>query len=145
MKVVVGDLLEVPSGIIVHQVNCRRVMGCGLAKQIRAKFPKHYQEYLQTEPQLGGILATEITSTLFVVGVYGQDWYGTGQRQTKFGMLRNGLLQVADLSKDKNLPGYLPYGLGCGLAGGHWPVVSVIIKAVLPDATVVRLGQTERG
>ena len=37
-----GNLLDVQQGIIVHQVNCRKVAGAGLAKQIREKWPEWY-------------------------------------------------------------------------------------------------------
>ena len=44
-----GDILSEPKQgeriIICQQVNCAGVMGAGLAKQIRAKYPVVYSEY----------------------------------------------------------------------------------------------------
>lgn len=37
VKYIKGDILNVTEGIIVQQVNCKGVMGAGLAKQIRDK------------------------------------------------------------------------------------------------------------
>lgn len=138
MRIVSGNILNVRRGIIVHQVNCRRVMGAGLALQIRRKYPKHFEEYRRAEPRLGGSLFTEMAPDLYVAGVYGQDGFGTGQRQTDYDMLRNGLMEVAALARGTCLPVYIPYQIGCGLAGGNWEVVAYIIESVLPEATVVR-------
>lgn len=45
IKYIKGDILDVTEGIIVQQVNCFGVMGAGLAKQIRDKWPKVYDNY----------------------------------------------------------------------------------------------------
>ena len=39
MEIIEGNLLEAPERIIVHQTNCMGVMGSGIAKQIKAKYP----------------------------------------------------------------------------------------------------------
>lgn len=46
-QIVHGNLLDIESGIIAHQVNCKGVMGAGLAKQIRLKYPIVYQAYIE--------------------------------------------------------------------------------------------------
>lgn len=132
-----GNLLTVNSGIIAHQVNCQRVMGAGLALAIRRVYPKHYSEYLETTPELGSICATEITPTLYVVGVYGQDNFGRGETQTNYDALRSGFTKLRAFSKSKNLPVYLPYMIGCGLAGGNWKKVLRIIEETLPGSTIL--------
>lgn len=45
IKIVKGDILQASEDIIGHQVNCQGVMGAGLAKQIRNKYPHVYDEY----------------------------------------------------------------------------------------------------
>ncbi|WP_223260709.1 hypothetical protein [Bacillus sp. LNXM65] len=39
IKTVDGNILEASEDIICHQVNCKGVMGAGLAKQIKSKYP----------------------------------------------------------------------------------------------------------
>lgn len=141
MRIIPGNILSVRKGIIVHQVNCQRVMGAGLALKIKSMYPKHYSDYLNTPPILGGTCITEVNPELFVVGVYGQDRFGSGRVYTNYDMLRKGLNTVATLSKEKHLPVYLPFGIGCGLAGGSWDIVLPIIKEVLPDSVVVKFGE----
>ena len=47
-----------PNIVICHQVNCQGVMGAGIAKQIRARWPEVYEDYKKTienaEAQLAG-------------------------------------------------------------------------------------------
>ena len=140
MHIINGNLLSVRRGIIVHQVNCRRTMGAGLALKIKAMYPQHYVDYMKTPPALGKICVTEVNPEFLVVGVYGQDRFGTGRTFTDYDMLRRGLQSVAELAKEKELPVFLPFGIGCGLAGGNWDIVLPIIKEVLPDSTIIQVG-----
>lgn len=139
MRIIQGNILKIKNGIIVHQVNCRRVMGAGLARKIRVMYPQHYRDYMSTRPILGGLCPTEVSPGLIVVGVYGQDQYGTGRVFTDYNMLRKGLKSVGVLAKEKSLPVYLPFGIGCGLAGGSWQIVLNIINEELPDCTIIKL------
>lgn len=47
IKLVQGNILDAPENIIVHQVNCKGVMGAGLALQIKSKYPKAFTEYIK--------------------------------------------------------------------------------------------------
>lgn len=40
--------------------------------------------------------------------------------------------------KAHNLPVYIPYKIGCGLAGGNWETVCQIIQKTVPDAIIVK-------
>ena len=40
-----GNLLDTELTFIVHQVNCQGVMGAGVARQIKEKFPKAWENY----------------------------------------------------------------------------------------------------
>lgn len=138
MRMIDGDILTVNRGIVVHQVNCQRVMGAGLALQIRKKYPRHYEDYVSRIPHLGGLVISQINSELYVIGVYGQERYGKSGRQTDYAALEKGLKAVKRIAAEKHLPVYVPYGIGCGLAGGSWDVVKQIVAASVPDAFVVR-------
>lgn len=138
MNIVQGDILDITRGIICHQVNCRHVMGAGLAAAIRKKYPRHYADYVSRVPHLGGLVFTQVSNDLYIVGIYGQRDIGTHQRQTDYEALEKGLIAAGAFAKSIGLPLYLPYGIGCGLAGGDWNVVSGIIERVLPTATLIR-------
>lgn len=46
IKYKIGDLLEAPEMAIAHGANCQGLMGAGVAKLIRAKYPTVYSAYL---------------------------------------------------------------------------------------------------
>lgn len=143
MKLCKGNLLDADVDAILHQVNCQGVMGSGLAKQIRNKYPsvyKHYHEVCSlysSDQLLGKIQVVEVKrsgKTLSVVNVFGQKNYGTDRVQTDYIALRSCLVYVNDCFKNKSVG--IPFGMSCGLAGGDWNIVSDIIKEELRDCDV---------
>lgn len=142
MKIVCGDILAINHGVIVHQVNCKKVMGAGLAQQIRRKYPQHFADYMAAEPKLGDIVVTRIHSTLYIVGIYGQYSYGRYGLHTNYSALRIAMIKAAQFAAQKNLPLYIPYGIGCGLAGGDWNRVAAILSDI-PNCLVVRKAKDE--
>lgn len=149
MKVVHGDILEIKTGIICHQVNAKGVMGAGLAKHIRAKFPMAYTEYrkayIDGRLRLGFAQLVKVSkSNLYIANLCGQDRYGYGKKFTDYAALQSALSTV-QYWVDKwysdygiKLPIYIPFNMGCGLAGGKWKEVLSRIKTTTPEAVIVR-------
>lgn len=142
MKFIDRDILTVPAGIICHQVNTQGVMGAGLALAIRTKWPEvysHYRaEYEANKLHLGRVLFSKVENRLWVVHLIAQKSYGSGI-QTDYKAFRSSVRQMrrilqATLLRDLDI--YLPYKIGCGLAGGDWETVLAIIEEELPDATI---------
>lgn len=144
MKIVCGDILSVNHGVIVHQVNCKKVMGAGLALAIRRKYPKHFADYIGNEPELGDIVTTSIYNGLHIIGVYGQYSYGRGGRYTNYSSLYAGLAKANSFAAQKKLPLYIPFGIGCGLAGGDWEMVQKIINRAAPNSIIVRKATSDK-
>ena len=130
IKIINSNLLDVTEGIICHQVNCKRVMGSGLAKQIRAKYPSVYGHYLASEMKLGQSVIVNVAPNLFVANLFGQDTYGRTGVHTKYKALSDALSSTMRIAKANNVTVHLPYNLGCGLAGGDWSIVEHIIKSL---------------
>ena len=145
MKTINGNILtsnhDENRGILIcHQVNCRGVMGAGLAKQIRAKHPGVYNLYRDKCRQIacgiGGLgdvqFCSELASSGYIVAnVFGQDRYGRDRRYTDYDALRKAFSHIA-----MSFPTYtirIPYLMGCGLAGGDWNIVMNIIRETLVD------------
>lgn len=82
IKEINGNILDSTEGIMVQQVNCRNVMGAGLAKAIYDKWPNVKSEYhkfcMQYEPGdlLGKVLYVDVTPNQIVANVFGQLDYG---------------------------------------------------------------------
>ena len=45
INIVKGNILNATEDIICQQVNCKGVMGAGLAKQIKEKYPEVFESY----------------------------------------------------------------------------------------------------
>ena len=131
--------------VIGHVVNCRGVMGGGIAKSIRERYPSVYEEYKAFhEDTKGGeyllgraqecyISASPIDSRA-VFNLHAQLDYGTHKRQLNYGALGKCLFQMEQDSKGATVG--FPYLLGCGLAGGDWSIVLEMIEFYFKDHSV---------
>jgi len=136
-RVVQGDLLAVRRGVLCHQVNCRRVAGAGLARQIRRKWPAWYAAFRREPPRLGRAWFFPVRDGLVIASLYAQEGYGRRRRWTDYGAFREAVRQVAIYAADHDLPVFFPKGIGAGLAGGDWRTIVRIIADVCPSATIV--------
>lgn len=141
MKIIDQNILEIMSpAVICHQVNCMGVMGGGLALQIRNKWQHIFDAYVAKEDwRLGDCQITSVSdvSWLFVANLAGQhDFRDTVD--TKYDALETALRTARDFADANWLLLYIPYMMGCGLAGGSWTIVSEMIERVAPDAIICR-------
>lgn len=162
-KKVNGDIL-IPETrgrkvIVCHQVNCKGVMGAGLAKQIRDTCPGVFDSYRcevmritaaryssgNPSVGLGNVLFCPVKEKGFTVAnLFAQDGYGRDRQYTDYDALRKCLNLVhryAATSKADVIR--IPYKMGCGLAGGDWGVVLGIMKDTLTGPYEVQI--FERG
>lgn len=130
------NITNTKKGIIVYQANCQKAAVNGLARQLKQKFPTHYQDFLNDNPQLGNILLTRIDDDLWVCAVYGQEDYGKYKLFTQYDKLREGLEKVEDFANKNNLQIYVPRKIGCGYSGGNWCTVMDILYETMPDAII---------
>lgn len=138
MQVLIGDITQVRSGIICHVVNNKGVMGAGVAKALYTKYPDVRSKYLSLQKyELGACQPVRINSDLVVVNMIAQDGYGRDRRlYLQYDTLSLCLNKVRNRYKGTI---YVPFLIGCGLAGGDWSVVSEILDTI-SDLVVVRLG-----
>lgn len=149
MNIINGNILDIERGVICHQVNCRGVMGAGIALHIRNKWPHVYADYREAFRKrllfLGNIVTSEAAPNLYVAHLCGQDRYGRepGKVYTNYVALAGcmNLLAASMINiKASDRPIYVPYGMGCVNAGGDWRIVHDLISNLMPDATIVKLG-----
>jgi len=138
-----GDILKSYANIIVQSVNHKKVMGSGLAKQIRQKYPEILDGYSSVceshnfkSIMRNGIVywyygEKEDGRIQYVASVFGQENYGTDRRHTNYFSLLNGLKTVFDFAETRILSVAIPHGIGCGLGGGDWDVVLTLLRDVL--------------
>jgi len=154
MKYITGDILtpnttESHGVIVCHQVNCKGVMGAGLARQIREKHPDVFSLYqdkcLQIAAGIGGLGDVQFCCVIaeagyLVANVFGQDGYGHGKQFTDYAALRKAFERIAT-----GFPTYtirIPYLMGCGLGGGNWDeVLRIIEEPLIRKGTDVEIWQ----
>ena len=144
IEILKGNLLESSELLICHQVNCQGTMGAGLARQIKQKYPIVFRQYkklcdkYQAEDLLGNCQPVLVDDYKVVVNLFGQLHYGRDKRYTDYKALAKSLEQLKYLLKFVDPYIHhdtiaLPYGIGCGLAGGSWDIVLKIITKAFED------------
>lgn len=145
IKIVEGDILLAKEEIIGQQVNAQAVMGSGLAKQIRAKYPNVYDEYVEfcelydnTRQRMGLVNFVEVEEGKYIANLFGQEDYGRNKfiTYTNYDSLEMALRFLKSVAKMNNMSVALPYNLGCGLANGNWNVVYRMIEVIFEDYDV---------
>jgi O-acetyl-ADP-ribose deacetylase (regulator of RNase III) len=137
MRVVQGDLFEAfRLGVvdaIAHCVNCKGVMGSGVALQMKEIYPEVYRVYKDFVQDcisegyvpLGESLEVH-TQHGVVYNLFGQEYYGRDQRHLDYGALADSLIGMSVDLPEGTTVGF-PYKIGCDRAGGNWEVVQEII------------------
>lgn len=140
-----GDILTNDYKIFCHQVNCQKVMGAGLAKQIKDKYPEVYQIYQDREyPYLGAIDWIPTSDNRICVNMYAQDFYGRDRRYTDYIAFVDCLNEIENeiITLPKEWSIAFPYGIGCGLGGGDWRIIEELLKdfskRINQDVIIVR-------
>lgn len=141
-----GDLLKSRCDIICHQVNCLGVMGAGIAKQIKEKYPENYNTYRtvvntnRKEDCLGRVCYCSNSGNPTIANMFAQlDIYPKGVKHTNYVAFRECCQSIKDFAYFQ-WGGYtshcrigFPYKIGCGLAGGDWNIIKQIIEEEFAD------------
>ena len=140
-----GSLLDSKAQILVHQVNCAARMASGIAKTIRESYPVVYEEYMQyckkfanPRMRLGDINIVKVSRKQAVCNLFGQLQYGyDGKRYTSYDAVTQGLEKLRDFCIEKGVKSIaIPYNMGCGLGGGKWNIVWMIILETFNDTNM---------
>lgn len=132
-----GNLLDQTSGIIVHGCNMQGVMGSGVAKQIKARYPQAYEDYMTQlrNRDLGDVIFSAVSDTLVIANALTQEYYGLSDKQyVDYSAIEAALIEVMlfrNPCEDVHMP-----RIGAGLGGGSWDVIEIIINDVVGDIPV---------
>jgi len=120
MKILKGDVIYSGCDILVNPVNCVGIMGAGLAKQFKIKFPKYFEQYVKLckdkilsigKPQLYIDSKNEISILSFPT----KNHYS---ENSKIDYIRKGLSYVKDNYCSFGISTSIAFPLlGCGLGG----------------------------
>ena len=130
-----GDMLRdvKPWSVLMHQANCLGIAGGGIAKQLRDMYPAWYESYKLhcdqvkfKENLLGTIHAVSPSPGVIICSAFAQ--LGISKREPVTDYDAWELIcpkiesEIARRNSEKNMNWtlHVPYGIGCGLAGGDW-------------------------
>lgn len=135
------DIFESGADVICHQVNCQGVMGSGVAKQVREKYPWVYAHYKQLcrnfqhrkEDLLGMAQGIYINEDAKIFNLYAQLNYGyDGECYTNYDALKDALEYISTYYHNKTIA--IPYLMGCHRGGGDWNIVYKMIEEIFGDS-----------
>lgn len=140
IKIIHGDLLSSSAKYICHQVNCQGVMGSGVAKQIRERWPVAFERYkircdgaLDKKILLGSAQFVPVDDGRAVVNMFAQENYGRdGAVYTNHEAFMNAC-QAIERESGLGDTIAMPYRIGSGLGGGDWGVIMDILTTVFKD------------
>lgn len=129
-----GNLLNITSGVIAHGCNAQGVMGSGVAKLIKEKYPTAYRQYLTMNKQLGTVELVHVTKNLWVANCITQEFYGrdTNKVYVNYHAVDTCFRTLNNLNIQINIP-----LIGAGLANGDWAVIEEIINSAIPHKEVI--------
>lgn len=142
-----GNVFDSDADIICHQVNCQGVMGSGVAKEVRERYPEVYAQYkylcdINKDYPAGLLGKAQIISadnafSRYIANCFGQDKYGyNGAQYTSVGALMEAFVSVAEQAKQFNWKVAMPYKIGCCRGGADWNEVKKIIDVTFQGVDV---------
>lgn len=138
MEIIRKNITEVTKGIICHGVNCQGVMGSGVAKAIKEKWPIVYDSFKSMgkgAELLGQCHILTIDEELYIANCYSQEYYGRdGKRYACLSAVESSLRPVFLWASTLGLVIHSPM-IGCGLGGLKWDDVSKIFEKLEKEYT----------
>lgn len=137
MRYVKGNLFNAPEKIIAHGCNMQGVMGAGIAKIIKEKYPLAFAAYQLAHKTTGlrlgdAIIWQDFPNNFIVANLITQDNYGRGSRLVNYEACALAFDKLADTfdNYDTGKTSIAIPKIGAGLGGGSWEVIEAIIKEV---------------
>lgn len=146
IKIVVGNPLDAfdkgEVDMIGHVVNCQGVMGSGIAKSIRERYPLVYTLYKEFHGKfsdrsevLGCAQPVYLPDCTSVWNLFAQHKYGSTTRDLNYGAMGKALMEMADdLDVDSKIG--FPFKMGSDRAKGDWNIVLEMIEFYFKDHDV---------
>lgn len=141
-----GSILDAPQMHIAHGVNCQNKMGSGVAKVLFNKYPivksSYHSFFRETEPLLingqedllGMVDGILVEGEKFVLNCFTQEFYGYDKKKyLSYEAIKRCFTEI---DNDDSIDEVAIPKIGCGLAGGDWEAVSIIIDLCTPNTKI---------
>ena len=138
-----GNLLDARVEAVVNTVNTVGVMGKGIALMFREKYPENFKAYAAAckagEVQVGKMFVTpgvELGGPRWIINFpTKKEW----RHPTKLEWVRDGLVALKGVIREKQIKSIAIPPLGCGNGGLDWAVVRPLIEQALGDLNDVEV------
>lgn len=150
LKFVLGDITKSDADYICHQVNCQGVMGSGVAKAIKDKWPVVYTDYRRffyesNKPLLNQIQIVAVSTEQSVINMFAQEYYGYDRNQyTSYDAFWKCLNKIKN-TVPKGSKIAFPSKIGCCRGGANWKVILTMISEVLESEYNVEIWEYDAG
>lgn len=140
---VTGDLLGATQKVIIHGCNAQGIMGSGVAKVIKEKWPEVYEVYALKHKTfgltLGDIIPVTTSDGKIVVNCITQENFGRdGLQYCDYDAIEKCFIQLNDRALDWEVTEMALPKIGAGLGGGDWNIIeSIIVKTAKNYVPVV--------
>lgn len=121
---------------IVHQTNTHKVMGAGLARSIGGLFPEALIALQNSNGDLGEVSRAQ-TDHGIIFNITAQHLHGVG-RKTNYEAFYLAMKDVEFFcfQKKQKFRLGIPGGIGCGLGGGDWQIISAMLNSIFEKSDV---------
>ncbi len=136
IRYVRGDLFDSKAQTLVNPVNCRGVMGKGLAKLFKDRWPLMFRQYQEAckkrEVRPGSPLLFKDEDRQILSVPTKDDW----KKPSTLEMVEAGLKAIREGYRDWGITSIAMPALGCGLGGLEWSKVRPLIETYLSDLSI---------
>ena len=133
------NIFESGADVVCHQVNCQGVMGSGIARQVREKYPNNYKGYcmmceeFKPSELLGKVFCGKVGEKFIIANLFAQEKFGyDGKCYTSYDALKKCLENVRSGFSGQTIA--IPYLMGCYRGGGDWDIVYKMIEDIFGDS-----------
>lgn len=135
-----GDVTGAHEDIIAHGCNAQGVMGSGVAKAIRDKWPGAYEayrkEYEERGLSLGEVIIFQAPDAT-IANCITQEFYGKdGKVYVDYDAVHKCMAALRKYCQDQNLTTVAMPKIGAGLGGGDWVRIEGLIKYEFEDTGI---------
>jgi O-acetyl-ADP-ribose deacetylase (regulator of RNase III) len=136
-----GDVLNAGEAVVIHGCNCFNTMGAGIAAQVRDQCPNAYAADQLTIrgdiSKLGDFTYAQEASGMIVINAYTQYDYSRHQRCLYYSALSRVMEAICKHKRFMTEDIFAMPKIGCGLAGGDWDAVSVILELIADKYQII--------
>ena len=143
IKEVTGNIFDADVEALVNPVNCVGVMGAGLAKQFKEKYPRYFQFYTACCKAeiiyLGNVHIYETeakTSHRYLISFpTKRHWKDVSE----YPVIKEGLIDLCSVISAFRIASIAIPALGCGLGGLDWEEIKPLIYTILGNLEDVEI------